>query len=156
VPVDRDSLVEAIALRDRLDARIAEATGAFEAKGWWGHDASASMTAWLRANARMTRRSAQRLRSLAVRLRALPVCAQAYAEGTLSGGQIEAIVALLDDQVIKIFAAPRPSSQTSGRAPPPAGPTPLSTSAGSSSTTSGPTPPAVTDRTSTWWSSSTT
>jgi hypothetical protein len=48
VPVERESLVEAIALRDRLDARIAQATGSFEATGWWGVDASASMTAWLR------------------------------------------------------------------------------------------------------------
>src|SRR3954453_16121212 len=106
VPVDEQSLVEAIALRDRLDARIAEATGAFEATGWWAVvDASASMTAWLRAHARMTRRSAQRLRSLAMRLRSLPVCAQAYADGTLSGGQIEAIVALLDDEMTEIFAS---------------------------------------------------
>jgi hypothetical protein len=60
VPVDRDSLVEAIALRDRLDARITEAVGEFEANGWCAVDASASMTAWLRAHALMTRRSAQR------------------------------------------------------------------------------------------------
>ena len=33
IPVDGDSLVEALALRDRLDARIAEATGVFEANG---------------------------------------------------------------------------------------------------------------------------
>ncbi len=105
VPVDRESLVEAIALRDRLDARITEAVGEFEANGWCAVDASASMTAWLRANALMTRRSAQRLRSLAMRLRVLPVCARAYADGTLSGGQIEAIVALLDDEVVEIFAA---------------------------------------------------
>ena len=42
VPGDRESLVAAIALRDRLDARIAEATGEFEASGWWGLDASVS------------------------------------------------------------------------------------------------------------------
>ena len=41
----------------------------------------------------MTRRSAQRLRSTAMRLRSLPVCARAYADGTLSGGQVEALVA---------------------------------------------------------------
>ncbi len=105
VPADRDSLIEAIALRDRLDARITDAVGCFEADGWWAVDASASMTAWLRANALMTRRSAQRLRSLAKRLRGLPVCSRAYAQGTLSGGQIEAIVALLDDEVAEIFAA---------------------------------------------------
>ena len=100
-----EGLIEAIALRDRLDARIAEAAGAFEASGWWAGDASVSFVAWLRAHARMTRRSAQRLRTLAVRLRSLPVCAQAYAEGLLSGGQIEAIVALLDDETVPIFAA---------------------------------------------------
>ncbi len=104
VPVDAGSLVEAIALRDRLDARIAEATGSFEATGCWGVDASASMTAWLRAHARMTRRSAQKLSVLGRRLRSLPVCAAAYADGTLSGGQVEAIVALLDDEMVEIFA----------------------------------------------------
>ena len=105
VPLDCNSLVEAIALRDRLDARIALAVGEFEANGFWAVDASASMTAWLRAHALMTGRSAKRLRSLAMRLRSLPVCAQAYAEGTLSGGQIEAIVARLDDDTVEIFAA---------------------------------------------------
>jgi len=105
LPVDGDSLVHAIALRDQLDARIAEATAGFEATGWWAGDASASMVAWLQAHARMTRRSAQRLRSLAARLRRLPVCAQAYSDGTLSGGQIDAIVAHLDDEVMETFVA---------------------------------------------------
>jgi hypothetical protein len=105
IPVDGDSLVEVLALRDRLDARIVEATGVFEANGCWAGDASVSFCAWLRAQAKMTRRSAQRLRTLAVRLRCLPMCAQAYADGSLSGGQIEAIVARLDDEVVEIFAA---------------------------------------------------
>ncbi|HWI03929.1 MAG TPA: DUF222 domain-containing protein, partial [Acidimicrobiales bacterium] len=100
-----DDLVEAIALRDRLDARIAEATAAFEASGWWGADGSVSTIAWLRAHARMTKRSAQRLRTLAVRTRSLPVCAQAYAEGLLSTGQVEAIIARLDDEMTELFAA---------------------------------------------------
>lgn len=72
-----EDLVAAIALRNQLDARIAEATAAFESAGWWGGDASVSMVAWLRAHARMTRRSAQRLHTLARRLRLLPVCAGA-------------------------------------------------------------------------------
>ena len=76
-----DDLVEVLALRDRLDARIVEATGVFEANGCWAGDASVSFVAWLRAQAKMTRRSAQRLRTLAVRLRCLPMCAQAYADG---------------------------------------------------------------------------
>jgi hypothetical protein len=59
-----EDLAEAIALRDRLDARIAGPPGSSRRRGGWGRDASASMVAWLRANARMTRRSAQRLRSI--------------------------------------------------------------------------------------------
>ena len=105
IPGDGNSIVAAIALRDRLDARLAEATAAFEAAGLWGGGAAVSLVAWLRANARMTRRGAQRLRSVSARLRSLPVCAQAYAEGMLSGGQIEAIVAGLDDETVEIFAA---------------------------------------------------
>ena len=57
VPFDGESLEQAIALRDRLHARIAQAAGTFEANGWWAGDASASFVAWLRA---------------------LPMCAQAY------------------------------------------------------------------------------
>jgi hypothetical protein len=105
VPFDGESLEQALALRDRLDARIVAATGAFEANGWWASDASTSYVAWLRAHAKMTRRSAQRLRTTAVRLRVLPVCAKAYADGALSGGQIEAIVARLDDDLVEVFAA---------------------------------------------------
>ena len=42
IPVDRVSLAQAIALRDRLDARIAEAAVAFDAAGWRAlHDRSA-------------------------------------------------------------------------------------------------------------------
>ena len=99
-----EDLAEAIALRDRLDARIAQATAAFDAGGWWGSDGSVSAVAWLRVHARMTKRSAQRLRTLGIRMRALPVCAEALAGGSLSGGQLEAIVARLDDELVELFA----------------------------------------------------
>jgi hypothetical protein len=104
IPCDGDSLAEAISLRDRLDARIVRATAEFEASGWWGADGSVSTVAWLRAHARMTKRSAQRLRTLAVRMRSLPVCAQAYSEGLLSAGQVDAIVARLNDELVEVFA----------------------------------------------------
>ena len=37
-------------------------------------------------------------------LRRLPVCSAAYADGVLSGGQVEAIVACLDDATAELFA----------------------------------------------------
>ena len=105
IPPGGDALADAIALRERLDARIAVATVEFEAGGLGGLDYSTSMVAWLRSHARMTKRSAQRLRTLGVRLRSLPVCTEEYAAGRLSGGQVEAIVARLDDELTEIFAA---------------------------------------------------
>jgi hypothetical protein len=75
VPVDGAAIVQVLALRDRLDARIAEAVGAFDAAGLWDIDGATSMTAWLRASADMTRQSANRLAILGRRLRQLPVCA---------------------------------------------------------------------------------
>ena len=104
IPGDHHSVIEALALRDRLDARIAAAVGELEAAGIWAGDAALSFVSWLRGQAVMSRRSAQRLRSLAVRLRSLPLCSQAYAEGSLSGGQVEAIVARLDEETAAIFA----------------------------------------------------
>ncbi|HJV08618.1 MAG TPA: DUF222 domain-containing protein [Acidimicrobiales bacterium] len=105
IPLGSEALVEAIALRDRLDARIAQAAVEFEAGGWCGLDYSTSMVAWLRTHAGMTKRSAQRLRTLGVRMRSLPVCAEAYASGELSGGQVDAIIARLDDELTEVFAA---------------------------------------------------
>lgn len=103
--VHPDVLVAALALRDRLDARITALAGEVEATGWWPAAVSASMVGWLRAHARMTKRAAQRLRTTGMRLHSLPVCSEAYAEGILSGGQVEAIVAVLDDEVVELFAA---------------------------------------------------
>jgi hypothetical protein len=41
---------------------------------------------------------------VARRLQKLPVCAAAYGEGTLSGGQVEAILANVDDSTVDLFA----------------------------------------------------
>jgi len=104
IPADGPALVRALALRDQLDARIAEAVGSFDGAGLWDIDAATSMTAWLRSAASMTSRSAARLASLARRLRQLPRCAAAYASGSLTGGQVDAITANLDDSTVGLFA----------------------------------------------------
>lgn len=104
-PVDGAALVQALALRDRLDARICEAVGDFDAARLWDIDAATSLTAWLRSFGGMTSRAAGRLSVLARRLHRLPVTGAAYRDGTLSGGQVEAIVAHLDDDTVELFAA---------------------------------------------------
>jgi hypothetical protein len=104
IPLDRGALVEVIALRDRLDARIAAAVGEFDSHALWDVDGATSMTAWLRAIAAMTPRSAGRLASMGRRLRQLPMCAAAYRDGTLSAGKVEAILAQLDDSTVDLLA----------------------------------------------------
>jgi hypothetical protein len=104
IPCDGAALVQALALRDRLDALIAEVVGDFDAAQLWDIDSATSMTGWLRDKASMTNHAAHHLVSMAGRLRKLPVCAAAYRDGTLSRGQVEVILAKLDDATIDAFA----------------------------------------------------
>ena len=62
------------------------------------------MTAWLRHEARMSRRDASRCARTARRLRDLPMTAGAYRDGSLSGGQLQAIMANLNDRTAPLFA----------------------------------------------------
>ncbi len=48
IPPYGDAVAEVIAIRDRLDAAIAEAVGHFDAEGGWQGEGATSMTAWLR------------------------------------------------------------------------------------------------------------
>ncbi|HSH58692.1 MAG TPA: hypothetical protein VK988_03425 [Acidimicrobiales bacterium] len=45
VPPGGEAITEALALRDRLDAKITDAVGAFDAAGLWDLDSATSMTA---------------------------------------------------------------------------------------------------------------
>jgi hypothetical protein len=91
--VDGVELVELLAERDRLEARLAAAIAVFDEAELWDLDAATSMHAWLRDRARMSSRDAGRLVTLARQLRALPVTHAAWESGSLSGGQLEVILA---------------------------------------------------------------
>ena len=54
VPTDADGLAGAYALADRLAAKLAVATGAFEAAEGFAVDGSVSLTPWLRARGRLS------------------------------------------------------------------------------------------------------
>ncbi len=97
IPLDGRALEarEAVlALRDRLEATIAEAVGLFDAASLWDVDLATSMTGWLR-RAGMSRRDAARLATHAKRLRSLPVTAAAWRSGELSSGQVDTMVAMV-------------------------------------------------------------
>jgi hypothetical protein len=104
LPVDSGVLTEAFALADRLNAKLLAAVGEHDAAELWREDGSTSMTGWLRHHTRKSGRDASRCTRTARRLRQLPVTAGAYRDGTLSGGQVQAIVANLKDRTVDLFA----------------------------------------------------
>jgi hypothetical protein len=104
IPVDGAALRLSCELLDRLTAKVTAAIGAFDAAGAWRDTGATSMTAWLRHHTHRSGRESSRLARTARRLRTLPVTAAAYEDGTLSSGQVQAIVANLDDGTTPLFA----------------------------------------------------
>ncbi|MDP9070469.1 MAG: 13E12 repeat family protein [Actinomycetota bacterium] len=101
---DSTAIAAAVALRDRLEAKIAEAVATFDAASLWDLESATSMTAWLRHHAGMTSRDAGRTATAARRLRDLPETAAAWQAGEISSGQLHAILAGLDRRTIGLFA----------------------------------------------------
>ena len=103
VPVDAGALADCVALLDRFTAKVLDGVGAFDAAEAWRDAGALNMTSWLRT-AGCSRAQAHRLARTAKRLAGLPATAAAYRDGTLSTGQVQAIVANLSDQVAPLFA----------------------------------------------------
>ncbi len=101
---DGTELAQAHRLLDRLSARVMVADGDFDAGEGWDLDAATSMTAWLRSFAGLTPGDAAHAVRVAKRLGSLPVTTAAYLDGTLSGGQVKAIVACVSDKTSERFA----------------------------------------------------
>jgi Domain of unknown function (DUF222) len=104
LPADGAVLAEAFRFMDRLNAKLLAAVGEHDAAEVWRNDGATSMTAWLRHHTGRSGRDAARCAKTARRLRVLPVTAGAYRDGALSGGQIQAIVANLQDRSVGLFA----------------------------------------------------
>jgi Domain of unknown function (DUF222)/HNH endonuclease len=102
--VDDRDLAAALALRDRLDARIASAVQAMDAAGLWDAVGATSMTAWIADRGRMARPRAAVMSRVARLVARLPVTAAAWADGHLSTGHVETICAFLTDATVEVFA----------------------------------------------------
>jgi hypothetical protein len=92
LPTDGQGLLELLAAHDQLTAKVVAAVDAFDAAGRWDADAATSMHAWLRDHARMTPAQANRLVRTGRKLRVLHLTREAWAAGSLSGGQVEVVV----------------------------------------------------------------
>ena len=99
-----DAILEKLELIDRLSAEVAVMMGEFDAAGGWEVEGATSAVAWLRDRAGMTGSAAKSLVRTAQRLRSLPVTRDAWLDGSLSGGQVTAIVANVDTKRVELFA----------------------------------------------------
>jgi Domain of unknown function (DUF222) len=109
LPVDGDSIAGALAAMDELAAKVCEAVGEFDRLGGWDADAATSLVAWLRDRASLPGRDAARLSRTARRLRSCADTRQAWLDGGLSGGQVQAIVTNLTDANARSSPNTRPS-----------------------------------------------
>ena len=96
---------EVLALRDRLDAKLAPAIDAVARSGEWEVEGAASMVAWLRHHGRMAGGKAKTLVTTAERMADAPATYVAWAEGRLSSGQARAIAANVAERHVELFAA---------------------------------------------------
>ncbi|MGE0794475.1 MAG: DUF222 domain-containing protein, partial [Acidimicrobiia bacterium] len=78
---------------------------AFERDGLWETDGATSMVGWLRDRAGIDRRDTARLRATARTLARLPVVAAAAVDGSLSGGQVQAVVRAVPDGAVDVMAS---------------------------------------------------
>jgi hypothetical protein len=105
VPADRDVVAAAFALRSRLDAALAAAVARLRTERGFAPDGATSTVAWLRDRGGLTRRSAAHTVAVASRVADLPVTSAAWRDGTLSEGQVEAIVANVSAATAELFAS---------------------------------------------------
>jgi hypothetical protein len=96
-------LIEGFALLDRLSARLFHAVDEFDRSGLWVLDGATSMAAWLKANAGRTGSDAVAITKVARLLRSLPVTAAAFADGSLSYGQVRVISANVTERTLDLF-----------------------------------------------------
>jgi hypothetical protein len=104
IPVDAAALVEVWDLVDRLTAKATMASAAFDAHQLWDVEGDTSLTAWLRSRTEMTSRDASHVARTGRRLRAAPVTARAWLDGTLSQGKVDAITANVGDDTAALWA----------------------------------------------------
>jgi 5-methylcytosine-specific restriction protein A len=102
--VDTDVLAEVLSIADQLQAKANRLGGEIDAANLYEVDGATSMPGWLRTFGRMTRNVAASFTKVGRRLRGLPVTREAWESGLLSGGQVQVILANLNDRTATRFA----------------------------------------------------
>ena len=100
IPVHGEAIADALALRDRLDAHIAVAVGEYDHQDLAELDGATSTTGFVK---QCGAANAAALVKTAKRVRMLPVVTAAWLDHTLTGGQVQAICANVDDATFSLL-----------------------------------------------------
>jgi len=104
LPLSGAELATLLAERDRLDALVVAGARALDDDCAWQDDGAVSLHGWLRDMGGRGRKDAGRIKNLAQRTRAMPGVAEAWQNGILSSGHVEAIVANVSSRTGALFA----------------------------------------------------
>jgi hypothetical protein len=96
-------LVQKLSELDRLTAEVAALVGRFERSGEWAAEGATSVVAWLRGQG-LSGGDAGRLAGLGRRLERLPVLAEAWLRGAITGGQVQAVLSAVPERRLALFA----------------------------------------------------
>ncbi|HUP86230.1 MAG TPA: DUF222 domain-containing protein, partial [Acidimicrobiales bacterium] len=102
-PSHNATLVEALRLRERFEARLAIGVGAFDTSGLWELDHASSAVAWLRQQG-LTAGAAVALVRAGRCVANAPLLGDAWLDGRLCGGQVQAVVANVSERHSELFA----------------------------------------------------
>ena len=102
-PFEHD-IISKFACLDRLVASIVGDLDTFDRDGMWSVCGATSMKSWLKNACRRSGPDAHSLFRVMRLLRSLPATAEAFADGSLSKGHIDAIDANVNDRTIAMFA----------------------------------------------------
>ena len=100
---DTTNLLDLLTATDLLAARVSAVIDRVDRGGAVGVDGAVNTASWLRRFARRTYRDAAAVVRRAVRLRDCPAVTTAGADGQLSTGQIDVIVATVTDRTATLF-----------------------------------------------------
>jgi hypothetical protein len=104
VPADARALVQVRSRLDQLAALVAEASVRFDTHELWRDEGAGSMRAWLSDACGLSRADASREARRYERLERWPEIATAWINGSLSGAQVDAVVAGVPNRFIGLFA----------------------------------------------------
>jgi hypothetical protein len=104
LPVDRDVVLELLAVVDAAAVALNDALDGFDEAGLWRDEHAPSLLAWLKTLGRRSPADAARVCRRMARVRSMPHVHAAWLAGRLSSGHVDAVVRNVSGRTAALFA----------------------------------------------------